>query len=70
MPQPPRDEDHRPTGRLTYQWAAAGESATRMSLRNRGEPAGFRSVAAPFVSAAMRRANQKDLVRLKRLLEA
>ncbi|MEV0797484.1 SRPBCC family protein [Kribbella sp. NPDC050281] len=54
----------------SYQWTAAGEAATRMSLRNRGEPSGFAGVAAPFMSAAMRRANQKDLRRLKQLLEA
>jgi hypothetical protein len=39
-----------------------------MTLRNRGEPAGFSKVAAPMISAAMRRANQKDLARLKLLL--
>ncbi|TCC44973.1 ATPase [Kribbella capetownensis] len=54
----------------SYEWTAAGDAATRMSLRNRGEPSGFAGVAAPFLSAAMRRANQKDLKRLKRLLEA
>ncbi|WP_406047366.1 SRPBCC family protein [Kribbella sp. NBC_00889] len=53
----------------SYQWTAAGEAATRMSLRNRGEPSGFAGVAAPLMSAAMRRANQKDLRRLKQLLE-
>jgi uncharacterized protein YndB with AHSA1/START domain len=54
----------------SYEWSAAGEGATRMSLRNRGEPSGFAGVAAPLMSAAMRRANQKDLHRLKHLLEA
>lgn len=42
---------------------------TRMTLRNRGEPSGFASLAAPVMSAAMRRANQKDLVAIKALLE-
>ncbi|GAA1563462.1 SRPBCC family protein [Kribbella sancticallisti] len=54
----------------SYQWTAAGEAATRMTLRNRGEPSGFAGVAAPLMSAAMRRANQKDLARLKSLLES
>jgi uncharacterized protein YndB with AHSA1/START domain len=54
----------------SYLWTAAGESATRMTLRNRGEPSGFAGVAAPLMSAAMRRANQKDLARLKSLLES
>jgi hypothetical protein len=40
-----------------------------MILRNRGTPTGFAVVVAPFLSMAMRCANQKDLERLKRLLE-
>jgi uncharacterized membrane protein len=43
---------------------------TRMTLRNRGEPSGFAGVAAPLMARAMRRANGKDLARLKHLLEA
>lgn len=54
----------------SYQWSAEGEQATRMTLRNRGEPSGFAGVAAPLMAAAMRRANQKDLTRLKSLLES
>ena len=54
----------------SYEWAVAGDGRTRMSLRNRGEPSGFASVAAPMMAAAMRRANTKDLARLKRLLES
>jgi uncharacterized membrane protein len=53
----------------TYTWQAAGAGSTRMTLRNRGEPAGFSAVAAPFMAAAMRRANRKDLAALKALLE-
>lgn len=53
----------------TYAWAAAGEGRTRMTLRNRGEPAGFSRLAAPFMAVAMRRANRKDLARLKAVLE-
>jgi uncharacterized membrane protein len=53
----------------TYTWADAGGDATRMTLRNRGAPAGFKRVAAPFMARAMRRANEKDLRRLKELLE-
>jgi hypothetical protein len=40
-----------------------------MTLRNRGEPAGFAKVAAPVMARAMRRANGQDLRRLKELLE-
>jgi uncharacterized protein YndB with AHSA1/START domain len=53
----------------TYTWADA-ECGTRMTLRNRGEPSGFAKVGAPVMAAAMRRANRKDLERLKTLLEA
>jgi uncharacterized membrane protein len=54
----------------TYAWEDAGDGATRMTLRNRGEPAGFAKVAAPAMARAMRRANQADLRRLKQVLEA
>ena len=54
----------------TYTWAPADGGATRMTLRNRGEPAGFAKILAPFVAGAMRRANGKDLARLKSILEA
>jgi uncharacterized protein YndB with AHSA1/START domain len=54
----------------TYTWEPDGEGATRMTLRNRGKPTGFSKVAAPFMAAAMRRANRKDLAQLKALLEA
>jgi hypothetical protein len=54
----------------TYTWAAVGDGATRMTLRNRGEPSGFSKLTAPFMAAAMRRANRKDLANLRRILEA
>ena len=53
----------------TYTWQPDG-AGTRMTLRNRGEPAGFARISAPALAAAMRRANRKDLRALKRLLEA
>jgi uncharacterized protein YndB with AHSA1/START domain len=53
----------------TYTWQPAGEGRTRMTLRNRGEPAGFAKVAGPAMASAMRRANRKDLAVLKDLLE-
>jgi polyketide cyclase/dehydrase/lipid transport protein len=54
----------------TYTWQPEGVSSTRMTLRNRGEPAGFTKLARPVIAAAMRRANEKDLARLKRILES
>lgn len=54
----------------SYEWTAAGDGRTRMTLRNRGEPSGFASVAGPMMAAAMRRANTKDLANLTRLLES
>jgi len=53
----------------TYAWAPAGNGATRMTLRNRGTPAGFSRLFAPFMATAMRRANRKDLAALRALLE-
>jgi hypothetical protein len=54
----------------TYTWRAEDAGHTRMTLRNRGEPAGFARMTAPLVAAAMRRATAKDLARLKRILES
>jgi uncharacterized membrane protein len=53
----------------TYTWRDAPNATTRMSLRNHGEPSGFSHVAKPMLTAAMRRANRKDLKRLKEILE-
>ena len=54
----------------TYTWSSAGDGSTQMTVRNRGEPAGFSKVAAPAMAAAMRRANTKDLAALRRILES
>ena len=54
----------------TYSWTDSGGGQTRMVLRNRGTPSGFGKIAAPMMSAAMRRANQTDLSRLKEILES
>ena len=53
----------------TYTWEDTDEGGTRMRLRNRGSPAGFSSLMAPFIATSMRRASQKDLLRLKEILE-
>jgi uncharacterized membrane protein len=53
----------------TYEWADLPGGRTRMTLRNAGEPSGVSKVGALVMAAAMRRANQKDLQRLKEILE-
>jgi len=52
----------------TYTWQDAGDGATRMTLRNRGEPSGFKKIAAPVMARAMRQAMTKDLERLCEIL--
>lgn len=54
----------------TYTWRATGRSTTHMTLRNRGTPSGFSKLVAPFMARAMKRANTKDLAKLKSLLES
>lgn len=54
----------------TYAWKATPSGGTEMGLRNRGEPAGFSRLVAPFMVRAMRSATRKDLARLKQVLEA
>ena len=58
----------------TYTWepaanASSPDESTRMTLRNRGEPAGFSKLMVPIMKPAMRRANRKDLAALKAILE-
>lgn len=52
-----------------YGWESVG-AATRMTLRNRGEPAGCSRLLAPVLPLAMRRATRRDLARLKAVLES
>jgi uncharacterized membrane protein len=54
----------------TYTWEDTPAGGTRMMLRNQGRPAGFSKLAAPLMASAIRRANRKDLARLKAILEA
>ncbi len=53
----------------TYLWEKLPGDRTRMTLRNKGEPAGFSKWMAPLTRGAMRRANEADLRALKVLFE-
>jgi uncharacterized membrane protein len=53
----------------SYAWDSHPNGTTRMTLRNRGTPAGFSVWVAPLMAIAMRRANRKDLALLKERLE-
>ena len=54
----------------TYTWQDTPTGATHMTLRNRGEPSGFANLAAPVMSAQVRRATTRNLALLKTLMEA
>ncbi|MEJ8802646.1 SRPBCC family protein [Pontibacter sp. H249] len=53
----------------TYEWEAIDSSHTRMILRNAGKPSGFSKIFAPLMATMMRKANTKDLKRIKMILE-
>lgn len=53
----------------TYLWESRDDKTTRMTLRNRGNPTGFSKFLAPFLSLALKRENEKDLRRLKEIME-
>jgi uncharacterized membrane protein len=54
----------------TYAWEDLADGVTLMTLRNRGEPAGFaKKMSARLMARAIRRANEADLRRLKEILE-
>ena len=53
----------------TYTWTPNADGGTHMTLRNKGEPAGFSKLLAPFMAPMMRRANRKDLAALRSVLE-
>jgi len=52
-----------------YTWHALQSNQTRMTLRNKGMPSGFSKMAAPFMAAMMKKANTKDLKKIKEILE-
>ena len=52
-----------------YTFKETPEGHTHMTLRNHGEPSGVSKLMAPMIQAAMRNANEKDLAKLKQILE-
>jgi hypothetical protein len=53
----------------TYTWHDTPNGDTHMTLRNRGRPSGFASLAAPIMAAQVRRATRRNLALLKKVLE-
>jgi Polyketide cyclase / dehydrase and lipid transport len=53
----------------TYSWQDTPGGGTHMKLRNRGQPSGFANLAAPIMSAQVRRATTRNLALLKAILE-
>jgi uncharacterized membrane protein len=53
----------------TYLFDAIDSNTTKMKLRNRGNPSGFSKIFSPFMKMMMRRANKKDLGRIRDILE-
>lgn len=53
----------------TYVWTAISDNQTKMTLRNAGQPSGFSKLFAPIMAIMMRKANNKDLIHIKKIIE-
>ncbi len=53
-----------------YTWKAIDDHTTVMNLRNKGIPTGFSKLFAPLMGIMMKKANNKDLKKIKHILEA
>ena len=65
-----RSEEGRFPMETTYSWRDEPGGGTRMSLSNHAEPRGVGRLSASLLKRSMRRANAKDLSRLKHVLES
>ena len=54
----------------TYTWTAIDDHTTKMTLQNKGNPTGFSKLFAPFMATIMRKANTKDLMNIKKIIES
>jgi len=52
-----------------YTWKSIDGNITRMSLQSKGNPGGLSKLLTPLLSFAIKRANNKDLQRLKEIIE-
>lgn len=55
--------------KTTYIFEAVSQNETRMTLINKGEPTGFSKIFTPIMSFMMKSANNKDLLKIKSILE-
>jgi uncharacterized membrane protein len=54
----------------TYTWTSIDDKTTKMTLQNKGNPTGFSKLFAPFMATMMRKANTKDLINIKKIIES
>jgi uncharacterized membrane protein len=54
----------------TYTFEAIDANTTKLKLHNRGQPSGFSKLFSPFMEMMMRKANKKDLQKIKDIIEA
>ena len=52
-----------------YTWKSIEGNITRMSLQSKGNPSGLSKLLTPLFKFAIRKANNKDLQRLKQIIE-
>ena len=52
-----------------YRFEETRDGHTQMTMRNHGEPTGMSKLMTPMIATAMRHAGEKDLAKLKDILE-